>query len=507
MAIMRFSSGFGIALFISSLAFAAPESKLADAVMNFDRDAVKTLLSQKVDVNSIQADGTTALHWAVRQDDADMVAMLLKAGANANAATRYGVAPLYLAATNGNAGIIEKLIAAGANPNWANPSGETALMTASRTGKADAIKALLDHGANVTAVEAEHGQTALMWASIENHPDAVKLLMAHGADVNASTRAEGETKAPSPDRYGTGGAGPGISRFRAAQAVSGGMTALLFAARDNKADMVRFLLENGADVNKPSANNTTPLVIAIVNNHIELAKYLIEKGANPNIADSYGRTALFAAVDIRNIGYSSFPDPHGDAGDPLDLIKTLIAHQANLNARSNKVPIRGWARRDGVWVNFDGQTPFLRAAISGDVAVMKLLIAAGADPKIGTYQGTTLMMAAAGIGWAKGQTLNRTQAEHLEAVKLCLENGVDLNAVNSNGWTALHGAANRGDDEIVKYLAEKGAKLDVKDTEGRTPLTFAEGVFLTVIAPTRHDTTVALIKQLMSAPTTASARP
>jgi ankyrin repeat protein len=226
--------------------------------------------------------------------------------------------------------------------------------------------------------------------------------------------------------------------------------------------------------------------------------FLVEKGANPNLTDSYGRAALFAAVDMRNLEHVSFPDPHPDAGDPLLLIKALIAHGAGLNARSNKVPERGCAQRDGVWVSFDGQTPFLRAALAGDITVMRLLLENGADPLLGTALGTTPLMAAAGIGWAKGQTFNRTDGELLEAVKFCVEHGADVNAVNSNGWTALHGAANRGSDAIVAYLAEKGARLDVKDSEGRTPMTFAEGVFLTVIAPTRRESTMALLKQLMT---------
>src|SRR5262245_60678446 len=496
--------GLLISLAGASLIAAPGDAQLADAVMRSDREAVRALLQQKADVNAAQVDGMTALHWATRQNDLETVQTLLKAGAKVDRATRYGVTPIYLASVNGNAAMIDTLIRAGANPNSANPGGETALMTATRTGNIDAVRLLIDRGANVNAKEGERGQTPLMWAVLENHPDVVRLLIDKGADVNAQTAVvipDGITAEPAGTSGNIGANGPGFYRARAVPTPSGAMSALLFAAREGNQAMARILLDAKADVNLPSANGSPALVVAITNNHIGLAMTLLERGANPNLADRFWkRTPLYAAVEMRNMDFTrESPPPVADAVDPMELIKALLAKGANPNAQVNTTPVRGFMQGSANWVNFDGQTAFIRAALAGDITLMRLLLEHGADPNITTYDGGTALMAAAGINWVVSQTYSRSDNEYLEAAKLCLEKGADVNAVNSQGFAAIHGAANRGFDAMVKLLAANGARLDVEDKQKRTPLTFAEGVFLAVQPPVRKPSTIALLQELANA--------
>jgi uncharacterized protein len=489
-----------IVLFIGSLcSLYAAEVRLADAVMNGDKDILRTLPADNASINAPQPDGTTALHWAVRHDDVAAVDSLIKAGADVKAANRYGVTPINLAATNGNAIIIGKLLDAGVDPNTANPGGETALMTAARTGKVDAVKLLLDRGANVNAKDNGHAQTALMWAVLENHPDMVRLLLDRGADINAHTTVtmpKGEYVPARP----AAASGAGIIRQRALPTADGGMTPLLFAIRDGNADMTRLLVSRGADINQPSGNHTYPLVIALLNGQVGIATELLEKGAHPNAADDYHRAALFAAIDLRNFNHEKYGDLPTDGRDPLDLIKALLKKGADPNLRTMTVPVHGLMQFDASWVNFDGETPFIRAALSGDIEVMKLLLASGADPNISTMQGTSALMAAAGINWIPGQTYTHPEADYVEAVKLCLDRGADVNAKNSLGLTAMHGAANRGWESVIQILADHGAKIDPKDNEGRTPMTFAQGIFLAVRPPETKPKAMALLKQLMDSP-------
>ncbi len=481
---------------------AGADLRLIDAVMRADRGTVRTLLQQQLDVNAAEPDGTTALHWAARRDDVETAQLLVKGGAKVDASTRYGVTPLYLACERGNAALIDVLLRAGADANAANPGGETALMTASRTGRLDAVTLLLDRGAHVNAAEHVRGQTALMWAVLENHPDVVKLLIARGADLNAQTSVSvpvGTTGLPQATSGDIGAHGPGIYRSRAVPSPSGAMTPLLYAAREGNLEMARILVDAKADLNRRAANGTPPMVVAIMNNHIELAMYLLDRGADANAADHfYKRTPLYAAVEMRNPDYTrDTPPPLPDARDPMDLIEALLARGANPDARANTTPFRGFFQVSANWANFDGQTPFLRAALSGDVTLMRLLLEHGADPNLGTLDGATPLMAAAGVNWVVAQTYSRSDAEYLEAAALCLEHGADVNATNSQGFTAMHGAANRGFDAMITLLAAHGAKLDVKDKQGRTPMTFAEGVFLAVQPPVRKPTTMALLEQLM----------
>jgi uncharacterized protein len=446
---------------------------------------------------NIDPDGTTPLHWAVRHDDLKAAEALIKAGADVKAANRYGVTPMYLAALNGSTPMLRLLLDAGVDPNSANPGGETALMTAARTGKVDAVKLLLDRGASVDAQDAEHSQTALMWAVLENHSDVVELLLERGANINSHTKVT-ITKGEYVPARPAAASGAGIIRQRALPTPNGGMTPLLFAIRDGNVPMMRLLLDHHADINASSGNHTTPLLIALLNGQVAMATELVNRGADINAADDYHRAALYAAIDLRNFNHEKYTDLPTDGVDPLDLIQLLLQKGANPNLQTDTVPVHGLMQFDGSWVNFDGETPFVRAALSGDIEVMRLLLAHGADPNIATTQGSTALMAAAGINWIPGQTYTRTEADYVEAVKLCLERGAPVNAANSLGLTAMHGAANRGWVSIMQILADHGANLDAKDKEGRTPMTYAQGIFLAIRPPVTKPEAIALLKKLSS---------
>jgi ankyrin repeat protein len=476
---------------------ASTDAPVADAVMRGDKDVLRALPRDRKAIDAPQPDGTTALHWAVRRDDLTTAEALIRAGADVRVTNRYGMTPIGLAATNGNAAMIRALLDAGVDPNTATPGGETALMTAARTGKTDAATVLLDRGANVNAKDTVHAQTALMWAVIEHHTSMVELLLARGADVNARTNVTMPKGEFVPARAG-GASGTGIIRQRALPTANGGMTPLLFAVRDGNAAMTRLLLDRGADLGQSSGNRTSPLLIALLNGQIRIATELLERGANPNAADDYHRAALFAAIDLRNFNHERYTGLPTDGGDPLDLINALLEKGGDPNTRTDTVPVHGLMQFDASWVNFDGQTPFVRAALSGDIEVMRRLLARGADPNLATTQGTTALMAAAGINWIPGQTYSHSEADYIEAVTLCLARGADVNASNSLGFTAMHGAANRGWESVIQILADHGARVDAKDKEGRTPLTFAEGIFLAVRPPEAKPKAMALLKRLMA---------
>jgi uncharacterized protein len=287
------------------------------------------------------------------------------------------------------------------------------------------------------------------------------------------------------------------------------MSPLLFAVRDGNVAMTRLLLELGADINQTSGNHTSPLLIALLNGQVSLANELLERGADPNLTDDYHRGALFAAIELRNFNHDKYPFLYSDGRDPLDLIKALLDKGADPNLRTDTTPVHGLMQFDGSWVNFDGQTAFIRAALSGDIQVMRLLLQHGADPNIATNQGSTALMAASGINWIPAQTFTRSEADYVEAVKLCLERGADVNASNTLKLSAIHGAANRGWVSIIQILADHGAKLDQPDVGGRTPMTFAEGTFLAIRPPVAKPDAIALLKKLMgnqAASTTASAK-
>jgi ankyrin repeat protein len=485
---------------------------LVDAAERGDLTQVRALIKQGGDINAARVDGLTALHAAVYADRLDIATALLAAGARATAADRYGVTPLYLAAVNGNADIIRRLLDGGADVNGVDAGGETVLMTATRTGNPAALRALIERGARVDATEPEFQQTALMIAVREDHDAAVGVLLAAGASPNVQTR-----KGPTPafvlpcKGTGCGSEGVGINRGglpdrgRRAE-IKGGMTPLLYAARDGRVAAARRLIDAGADLELADANGIRPLLMAALNNKMDVARLLISKRANINADDFWGRTPLWAAVEYRNLDMNNVevedPKDNGvDRAPILAFIKELIDAGANVNARTRELhPVRRWlySLNDVSWVDFTGQTPFLRAALSGDTATMKLLVQHGADPNLPTLGGTTPLMAAAGVNWTVGQTYTESVQARLDAVSLCLELGADVNATNSMGLTALLGAANRGSNDIIELLVKRGARLDIKDKEGRTPLRWAEGVFLASVGAEIKPATIALLKRLIA---------
>jgi uncharacterized protein len=486
-------------LAVGVLAYAGTEGaspKLADAIKDGDLTTALSLLKQHVDVNVPQSDGTTALDWAVRENNSDLVDRLLKAGADAKAANRYGVTALYLACVNGSAPMIEKLLKAGADPNSATTEGETALMTIARTGNVEAAKVLLAHGADVNAREQWRQQTALMWAVAESHPDIAQVLIDHGADVNARQIEwhweRQVTKEP-----------------REKWMPLGGETPLLFAARQGCVECGQVLVRAHADINAADPNNITPMVEALINGHYDFAAFLIDAGADPNIADATGRTPLYAAVDDHTMPESNLPAPRvlDNKLTSLDIINMLLAHGANVNAQLVKqTPYRTKVDRGADTMLTTGTTPLLRAAKAGDVEVIKTLLAKGADPKLTTKFGMTPIMAAAGLGTKEEDTTGRrkTQPEAVESIQLFLNAGEDINAIDRQGDTALHGAAQKGDDQVVQFLADHGAKLDIQDKKGRTPLDAANGLMgnggFDGSRRDVHESTVALLKKLMAQP-------
>jgi ankyrin repeat protein len=436
---------------------ATPASPVADAAEKRDRAAIRALLKERADVNTTQADGMTALHWAAYHDDRDVAEQLVRAGARVQAANRYGVTPLSLASTNGNAALIELLVKAGADPNAALPGGETPLMTAARTGSLPSVRALLSHGALVDGKEEERGQTALMWAAAEGHAAVVQALIAAKADVQAR--------------------------------VPSGFTPLLFAVREGRLAVVRILLEAGVDVNaaipadgprrrayggRMPPNGMTPLLLAVQNAHFELAGELLEAGANPNV-DLTGYTVLHAITAVRKPGVGDndpAPEGSGTVGS-LELVKKLAARGANLNARMTRR-----VNLNNTRANEIGATPFFLAALTADTALMKTLVALGADPRLTNVENSTPLMVAAGLATRSPGEDAGTESEVLEAVEAALELGADVNAVDNNGETAMHAAAYKNLPKVVKFLAARGAKIDVwnrDDKFGWTPLAIAAG--------------------------------
>ena len=437
-------------LSVASLAAAGGDLQLVEAVRHGDQEAVRSLL-QQADVNTPQADGATALHWAAHRDDLETAELLIGAGANVSAANDYGVTPLSLACTNRSAAMAGKLLQVGADPSAAQRTGETVLMTCARTGSTDAVKLLLARGADVNAKESKTGQTALMWAVAGRHSEIARALIEHGADI----------RTPS----------------------TGGFTPLLFAARGGDLESARVLLEAGADVNEGTPEYGSALVVASSSSHEKLAIFLLDKGADPNVADSNGVTALHHAVQN---GFSTLTGIRYDDSYRVrppnmpELAKALLVHGADPNAR-----IKKWDRRgpDGVPFNMVGATPFFLAAVSVDALFMRVLREGGADPLLTAEGETTPLMAAArgactgSCSFRGGNESNVEEAKRaLEAVKVAVALGVDLNATNEDGQTALHNAAFTGAEAIVQFLTDHGAKVDVRNNYGETPWSMAAGL-------------------------------
>jgi ankyrin repeat protein len=512
----------------------AVDTRVADAAMQGNRELVRTLLKQAVDVNAAQGDGMTALHWAASKDDAELAQLLLSAGANARATTRLGgITPLWLAAQNGNGRVIEMLLKAGADANAPALTGVTPVMMAASSGNVDAIKSLADHDGNVNAKEATYGQTPLMFAAANNHSDAVKLLLERGADPNLATKVRmppvrrggapgqrqgaqaqngsgqagnrgqrGAAPAPGPE----GNAPPPAAQATAAanqqqrsanedeppepQEPMGGLTALLYAARQGHFETVRTLLDAGVDINQVSADKTTPLMMAIINGHFDLGMYLLERGANSKLATVAGGTPLYRVIDLQWAPKSFYPQPNArqEKVTYLELMKTLLARGADPNARlAAQLWYTGYGfELDGV--EPAGATPFWRAAQVGDVDAMKLLVAQGADPNIATNEGVTPLLVAAGDGY-HGNDAVTVPYGRMAAVKYLVEEcHADVNATdkkagestvtthtNSRAYTPIHSAAARGDNEMILYLFSKGARVDMVGKNGLTAADMANG--------------------------------
>jgi len=424
---------------------------LPEAAMAQDSGLLKQLLSQGADPNITGQFDTPALHWLIRVNDQENALLLLSAGADVNQTNRYGVTPMSLAVSNGDPDMVRLLLDAGADPNT------------------------LEHNA----------QSVLMSAADVGNFATVKLLVENGADVNARDRSFGQTH-----------------RGRR-EPIPGGMTPLLYAARQGHTDIAKLLLEAGADIHKAEANNISPLLMAVETNSMETAHYLIAQGADVNSVDWYGRTPLWEAVNVRNlyIHNDKFSNYIANRDEIFNLIETLIKEGADLNARTKESPpirydllsITGTLE----WVDFTGQTAFLRAARAGDMDVMNLLLENGADPYIETFAGTNALMAAAGINWVVAQTWTESAEQLLAAVQFCIDLGMDINHANSMGLAAIHGAANRGSNDIIQLLVDHGARLDVVDNEDRSPLVWARGVFLATHPSEEKPESMALISSLL----------
>ena len=406
-------------------------------------------------------DGTTPLHYAVRNQDVEAVKALLAKHVPADAQNRYGVTPLVLAVEGGNLQIVNALIAAGADVNHALPEGETVLMTAARTGNVPVIQALLRHDARPGLREDFYGETALIWAAVADHADAVTALLNAGADINErSAHASWARK-----NYG-------LTRLS-----QGEWTPLMYAAREGALDSGRVLLARGADVNAVDPDGATALVLAIINYHYDFAQMLLDFKANPNLADTTGMAALYAAVDMHSLpwmfGRPEIPAP--TKVSCLDLIASLLEHGADPNAALSAVQFQR-AHTDGDPSLGVGATPFLRAAKAADLPVMKMLLAHQANPNARMKNGNTALMLAAGLGYRDGNmavpTRDRgTPQEAIEAIQLCLDNGAQINAAGASGNTALHYAVTgRGDLDIIGYLVAHGASAQAKNDKGQTPV-------------------------------------
>jgi ankyrin repeat protein len=488
---------------------AVPDTRLIEAVKSDDAAAVKALLRQRALVNSADGDGSTPLHWAAYADNLVLAKKLLDAKADVNAVTRLQAeTPLFMACQAGSAAMINLLIAHGADANRVNSLGTTPLMIAAASGSAAAVDALIAHGALANAREQAQDQTALMFAANLDRADAIRMLIAHGADPNLASKVGPATRferrrgnaannndddMPVADKppaasgaSGSNGAGAPAANDAARQqqrrdrgaVLMGGMTPLLYAARQGNVAATKALLDGGANINAPSGGEqSTPLVLAIHNGHYDVARVLVERGADVNKANIMGLTPLYATIDVQWAPHQWSPEPvvEQESTNYLTLMKMLVEHGANPNARLGRFPWFRTLSQNRVWTEMAGTTAFWRAAAANDVKAMQLLKDAGADLTIPSNTGTTPLMAAAGVGWAPNYST--TAPTRIESVKFMLASGADLNQVDELGFTAMHGAGFVGDLTMIQYLADRGAKTNVKTKAGDYPADYANGPF------------------------------
>jgi ankyrin repeat protein len=526
-------------------------SDVADAAMRDDTARVMKLIASKADVNAPQPDGSTALHWAAYHGDLKMTGALLRAHANPGVVMENGMTPLSLACESGNAELVKELLKAGADPNQTLANGETPLMMAARTGRIPVMEALLEKGARVNEKEKLRGTTALMWAAANSNADAARFLISKGADVSARSATTPPGRSPylaPPGRNriedfinGRGitfeGVKPSsdpkaqaeeealLAKERAVAKRSlaafpldkpakpapkqwGGLTPLQFAVREGSMETVKVLVDSGADVNQRSEFGWTALLVATQNRYYKIGVYLLDHGADPNIANEGGWTPLYLATDNRNIEGGDYPTRKPDM-DHLEYIKRLFASHANPNLRMrSSTETRTIFTHQ--WLLEEGATPFLRAAQSGDIVLLKLLLEHGADPKINTEYNVTPLMVASGIGWVQGVTYEWSAEQTLETVKMLLDLGADVNAQDTlDGRTALMGAAHKGRNDVIEVLVQHGADLSLRDIGSRDTINalsglrfqaidYADGlVRIGVQSAIAHPETSALLRKMM----------
>ena len=472
---------FALLFWLAGSAATASEIPLIEAVRHQDVQRVRTLLQQGADVNQQELDGSTALHWAAYLDDPDIMGVLLKAEAKVNLANHFGITPLMQACESRDPKIVDLLLKAGADPNARAEAGETPVMNAARMGNAEVMGLLLAHGGNPNTKEPSQDQTALMWAISQRHPDVARLLLENGADVRARTKAPPRQAATMAD------GGSGNRAYAAAGVLSrpgngNGVTPLLFAARVGDLESAKLLLEAAADVNETGNDGLSALTLATVRANVPLALYLLDRGANPNL-DGAGYTALHWAagtweteLTVRSITVHRpgvWETAVGLRNGKLELVKALLAHGADPNARMKTGPFRLGTTKSPDRPELDGATPLILAAMAGDAAVMRALVEAGADPQLKTPLNGTVLMAAAGMGHVQGEDLIK-DSDALEAAKMAVQFGVDVKAADFAGNTALHYAAYMRHDPVVQFLVDQGSSLEARNKFGETPLWDAE---------------------------------